>query len=156
MVMQTPGRGPVVPSKSARKAADQAFNSVTVANDSDLVIALEANAVYEFQAHLYLTGLTNGGIKLTFTVPSGATGAYYLITTDAAASGVNLIYQTAITNTTTYAAGAFSNTAASMIINFKVVNGSTPGNLTAQFGQQTAVSTMTVQKDSNIVGWRLL
>lgn len=63
------------------KPADTARNSTTaLANDPDLVLNLAANSTYHVQGVIFYDGPAAGAsdIKYTFTVPTGASGQYFM------------------------------------------------------------------------------
>lgn len=57
------------------KATNESVVNATLQNDNDLLFALAANAVYEVEAFLIVTGPTAADIQTAWTVPSGATGS---------------------------------------------------------------------------------
>lgn len=60
------------------KGSDQAYTNITLANDDELFLVVEANSTYLFQCYLDYEGGTQGATDMTigWTVPSGATLRY--------------------------------------------------------------------------------
>ncbi len=64
----------------AVKTADQTNTTTTIADDTELQIALAASTNYEGYANLIVNTSTAGDFKLQFSVPSGTTGYWSAIT----------------------------------------------------------------------------
>ncbi len=60
-----------------RKTSNQTVtNSTTYQNDNALVYTASANEIFEFEAHMFISG-GNGGIKIRVSIPSGASMKLY-------------------------------------------------------------------------------
>lgn len=139
--------------QQAYKSGDQSVtSSVTLVNDSALVVPVAANAVYEVEAHVYYTGGTHNAsdFKYNFTYPSGATSASvrYLGLTPAALA---VQYGTVILG----GAGAFGTNGTSNILTvdlwFTLATSLTAGNLQLQWAQNTSSATATTVKAGSLL-----
>lgn len=63
--------------KTAYKAADTSRGSTTLANDPDLQVSFDANAVYLFHGYLLYTAVSGGDIQWTFTGFAGGAALRY-------------------------------------------------------------------------------
>jgi hypothetical protein len=70
----------------AVKTADQTNTTTTIADDTELQIALAASTSYEGYANLIINAPAAGDFKLQFSVPSGTTGFWSAITPSVAVS----------------------------------------------------------------------
>jgi hypothetical protein len=59
-----------------KTATESVISSTAFQNDDDLVLAVEANAVYIVEGLLFYDGATAGDLKITWAVPSGASFDY--------------------------------------------------------------------------------
>lgn len=129
---------------AATKANDQSVTSSTVlVSDSDLVLSVAASATYVVSGYLNYAGAAQGtgDLKLTFTVPAGATLSYTLVRMDTAGA-------TGLTNpsgaTVTNVAGTSAVADRSVFISATLVLGGTAGSLQLQWAQNTSSTTATV------------
>jgi hypothetical protein len=131
----------------ARKAADEAVTaSATLQDDDDLVLPLEANASYAFDAFFIYDGATGGDLKVAFTVPAGATLAWsgYGQSTGATiASGV--INTFALTSSGSAAGVGAIGAGQKLTVRPQgiVRTGATAGNLQVQWAQNASDPTAT-------------
>lgn len=51
-------------------------NSTTLITDTDLTVSLAASTLYFFEVDLFWTSVVAAGLRVSFTIPSGATGVY--------------------------------------------------------------------------------
>jgi hypothetical protein len=136
---------------TVRLAADVTNNTTTLANVTGLAIALAANSTYAIDARvMFQTAATNTGLRLTQTVPSGATHVAQWNTptsltartlanqraadTGAASTGVD------VANANTLATGSFL-----------VITGATAGTLQIRFASEVGGSNAVVKAGSNLV-----
>ena len=134
-----------------RKTADESVSNTTLQNDDVLKIALAANDAYEFSGFLIVNSTSaTPDIKVTFTVPTGATirwfgegfgEAYVASTNVVSASG------------TTFTVTLLANTLANVKFSGIVTNSTTAGNLQLQYAQnQSNPAAVTVQARSFLIG----
>lgn len=130
---------------AAYKASDQSVtSSVTLVNDSALVIPLAANAVYDFELFLVINGpaLGTGDFKMGWTYPAGTTMVYARAGFDTTNTWVfNKTLQTDVV--------AFGTTGSGVPVircSGTVVTAATAGNLQLQWAQNTSSTTATVVK----------
>lgn len=118
------------------KPTDQSVNGTTLTNETALAIPIGANETIQFEGVVFQTGST---WKLAVTGPSGSDG-YFMQERPGQSASMNSLGN-AITslgaNEPRYISGA-------------VVNGATPGNITLQFAEQSAVGGTTMQAGSYI------
>ncbi len=136
---------------TVRLAADVTNNTTTLANVTGLAIALAANSTYAIDARvMFQTAATNTGLRLTQTVPSGATHVAQWNTptsltartlanqraadTGAASTGVD------VANANTLATGSFL-----------VITGATAGTLQIRFASEVGGSNAVIKAGSNLV-----
>ena len=117
------------------KEADETVNnSTTLQDDNELLFAVAANEVVQFEGVLMISTDPNADFKLTFTGPAGAVGSFAAIYGD-------------VTTGNADASSAALGSAATLIsvndgsvVRFwgGIHNGGTAGNLTLQWAQNTA------------------
>ena len=136
---------------TARLAADVTNNTTTLANVTGLAIALAANSTYAIDAQvMFQTAATTTGIRLTQTVPAGATVvAQWSTPTSLTASTLANQRAVDVGAATTAIDTANANTLARGSI--LVVTGATAGNLQIRFASEVAASNAVVKAGSNLV-----
>lgn len=123
------------------KASNQAVtDSTTLVADTELVVALEANSVYEVRASLQFAG--NVPIDAKFTLPSGASakGNWSIVDTSVYKTSGNLV-----TSETLVATGTI---VCPLTLTFLVITDSTAGDLGVQFALNTGTGTVTMVNTS--------
>lgn len=140
---------------TVRLAADVTNSTVTLADVTGLLVALAANSTYAVEAKvMFQTAATTTGIRLTQTVPTGATVvAQWNTPTSLTAS--------TLANQRAADAGAAStaidvanaNTLASGSL--LVITGATAGNLQIRFASEIAASNAVVKAGSNLVATKV-
>lgn len=136
----------------ALKAADESVaSSTTLQNDDTLLVTLEANATYEFVAHVGYVGNTTGDIKLAFTFPSGAScywsGKGGPASDDTFGSSGSTRHSVSFGDASgTSLSFAGSTTVLSVHILGVVTTASTAGTLQLQWAQNTSNATNTTVK----------
>ena len=60
------------PTSVIKQSDESVTSSITLQNDDELLVALDANTFYTFEALLGYTGAAAGDLKVAFTVPAGA------------------------------------------------------------------------------------
>lgn len=143
-----------------RKTADESVTSSTTLQDDDhLVFPIGANEEFSITCDIdagAFVGATTG-LKIAINAPSGAT-------LNATANVVDLLDTNRNNRTTTVggvlitvAAGVFANGDCTVRICAWVLNGSTAGNVTLQWAQQTSSgSALTFRKGSSLTATRIV
>lgn len=136
----------LVNSRYIRKASDESVtSSVTLQDDNELVISLDASETYELLLVATFVGATAGDFKWQVTGPAGATlcTASNGIQTAGTGSGDDLTegYNQALPITQTY--GALPAQKSALYIHGLLVVAGTAGNLTLQWAQGTSSATPT-------------
>ena len=136
---------------TVRLAADVTNNTTTLANVTGLALALAANSTYEIDGRvMFQTAATTTGIRLTQTVPSGATVvAQWNTPTSLTASTLANQRAADAGATTTAIDTANANTLATTSI--LVVTAATAGNLQIRFASEVSGSKAVVKAGSNLV-----
>ena len=134
-----------------RLAADVTNNTTTLANVTGLALALAANSTYQIDGRvMFQTATTTTGIRLTQTVPSGATVvAQWNIPTSLTASTLANQRAADAGATTTAIDTANANTLATTSI--LVITAATAGNLQIRFASEVSGSKAVVKAGSNLV-----
>ena len=136
---------------TVRLAADVTNNTTTLANVTELALALAANSTYQVHGRImFQTAATTTGIRLTHTVPSGATVvAQWSTPTSLTASTLANQRAADAGATTTAIDTANANTLATTSI--LVVTAATAGNLQIRFASEVSGSKAVVKAGSNLV-----
>ena len=136
---------------TVRLAADVTNNTTTLANVTGLALALAANSTYQIDGRvMFQTAATTTGIRLTQTVPSGATVvAQWNTPTSLTASTLANQRAADAGATTTAIDTANANTLATTSI--LVITGATAGNLQIRFASEVSGSKAVVKAGSNLV-----
>lgn len=134
-----------------RLAADVTNNTTTLANVTGLALALAANSTYQIDGQvMFQTAATTTGIRLTQTVPTGATVvAQWNTPTSLTASTLANQRAADAGAATTAIDTANANTLATASI--LVITGATAGNLQIRFASEVAGSNAVVKAGSNLV-----
>ena len=134
-----------------RLAADVTTNTTTQANVTGLALALAANSTYQIDGRvMFQTAATTTGIRLTQTVPSGATVvAQWNTPTSLTASTLANQRAADAGATTTAIDTANANTLATTSI--LVITAATAGNLQIRFASEVSGSKAVVKAGSNLV-----
>ena len=136
---------------TVRLAADVTNNTTTLANVTGLALALAANSTYQIDGRvMFQTAATTTGIRLTQTVPSGATVvAQWNTPTSLTASTLANQRAADAGATTTAIDTANANTLATTSI--LVITAATAGNLQIRFASEVSGSKAVVKAGSNLV-----
>ena len=136
---------------TVRLAADVTNNTTTLANVTGLALALAANSTYQIDGRvMFQTATTTTGIRLTQTVPSGATVvAQWNTPTSLTASTLANQRAADAGATTTAIDTANANTLATTSI--LVITAATAGNLQIRFASEVSGSKAVVKAGSNLV-----
>lgn len=115
-----------------KEANESLINSTTLQDDDELLFAVAANEVWQFEGVLQVDASSSPDIKLTFTGPSGSVGSYGCIAQDT--SNNIVVGSTTLGNTTGIATAAQNK-----IVRYwgAIHNGANAGNLTLQWAQNT-------------------
>lgn len=136
---------------TVRLNADVTNNTTTLANATGLLLALAASSTYVLEARvMFQTAATTTGIRLTQTVPAGATVVAQW-STPSSLTAITLANQRAsdagAASTAIDTANANTLAAGSLL----VVTGATAGNLQIRFASEVASSNAVVKAGSNLV-----
>ena len=136
---------------TVRLAADVTNNTTTLANVTGLALALAANSTYQIDGRvMFQTAASTTGIRLTQTVPSGATVvAQWNTPTSLTASTLANQRAADAGATTTAIDTANANTLATTSI--LVITAATAGNLQIRFASEVSGSKAVVKAGSNLV-----
>lgn len=140
---------------TVRLAADLTNSTVTLADVTGLFVGLAANSTYAVEAKvMFQTAATTTGIRLTQTVPTGATVvAQWNTPTSLTAS--TLANQRAAdagaASTAIDTANANTLASGSLLVN----TGATAGNLQIRFASEVAASNAVVKAGSNLVATKV-
>ena len=140
---------------TARLAADVTNNTTTLANVTGLAIALAANSTYTIDAKvMFQTAATATGIRLTQTVPTGATVVAQWNTPTSLTARALANQRAADTGAATTGVDvANANTLATA--SFLVITGATAGNLQIRFASEVAGSNAVVKAGSHLVATKV-
>ncbi|MFC7422067.1 hypothetical protein ACFQNF_19595 [Iodobacter arcticus] len=141
---------------SARMSSDVSNNTVTLSNATGLMIALAANSHYALEAKvMFQTAALTTGIRLSQTVPAGATvAAQWNIPISLTASALSN-QRAADTGTASTAVDAINaNTLATASI--LVITAATAGNIQIRFASEVAASNVVIKAGSHLVATRVI
>lgn len=126
-----------------KEANETVNNSNALQNDDELLFAVAANEVWQFEGVLFVSSNTTPDFKLTFTGPTGAVGGWGAIinTNSASATAQNAAGAVLGSADNLTTSGTFIET-----IRFwgGIHNGANAGNLTLQWAQNTANASNTI------------
>lgn len=135
----------------ALKSSDQSVNSSTTLVDcTSLSFPILANETWYFNITTAVLCDATGQVKFGFTVPSGASGGWFL---NAQGAGTGFLNGNTITSSISTST---TLTATSVLISGTVVNGSTAGTVQLQFAQAVSSGTdTTVKGNSFLQAWKI-
>jgi hypothetical protein len=135
-----------------RKTVDESVtNSTTLQNDDNLKISLAADDVYEFSGMLFVSSTSaTPDVKVTFTVPSGATIRWF---GEGFGDGYSVSADCVSASGTTFTILLSANSLATVKFNGIVVNSTTAGDLQLQWSQvATNAAAVKVEARSFLIG----
>lgn len=142
--------------RTARKTSDSTYTSTTGANDSELVISVEANAIYEMNGIIFCNNTTaDSDIVIDYDAPVGTDGTWSGVgratNTAGTQEGSAKMVGTAVTASRSFGTDDFGSSAPTVVqIAGIVIVGGTSGNYTVQFGLLNAGGTLTIYTDSYV------
>lgn len=140
---------------TARLSADVTNSTVTVADVTGLALALAANSIYAIDAKvMFQTAATTTGIRLTQTVPAGATVVAQW-NTPTSLTATTLTNQRAADTGAASTAIDTANANTLAIASVLVITGATAGNLQIRFASEVAASNVVVKAGSNLVATKV-
>lgn len=151
-LLQSAGAGTSPEWRSAglvKAASETVNNSATLQNDDDLVIAVEASAIYQVAGVITFSSGTTPDFKFGWTVPSG-TIIDGVVTDLPNGAGTNEI-KTFSESGSTLLSATGSDVAASIL--FTIVTSSTAGSVQLQWAQNTMDASNTVLRAGS--GWTI-
>ena len=136
---------------TARLGSDVSNAATTLAPAGALALALNPNSTYQVEAQvLFQTAATTTGIRLTQTVPAGASVAAQWNTPTSLTASAQSFQRAADAGAATAgidAANAPTLARASLL----VITGATAGNLQIRFASEVAASGVVIKAGSNLV-----
>lgn len=149
------GGGPTI----VRKTADESVtSSTTYQSDDELLFAISASEIWEFEFVILFSGNSSGDIKCAINVPSGATGSLTGIGPNAASANTTATMVMAsrtstLDDTNEYGFGASGTTEpwTTCILKGVVVNGANAGNVQLRWAQLASNGTATTVKANSYV-----
>jgi hypothetical protein len=141
---------------TARLTADVTNNTVTLANATGLAIALAANSTYAVDARvMFQTAATTTGIRLTQTVPTGATVVAQWNTPTSLTASTQANQRAIDTGAATTAIDtANANTLARAEL--LIITSATAGNLQIRFASEIAASNAVIKASSHLIAHKIL
>lgn len=129
----------------ARKPSDESvISSTSLQDDNHLVLAVEANTVYELTMNLKWDAATAGDLKWVLNGPAGATLAATMVgLTGAAASNTDDHTVSIPLGTNQVQGGLGAGTDVGTLVHGLLVVAGTAGNLTLQWAQSASSGTAT-------------
>ena len=140
---------------TARLAADVTNSTTTLANVTGLALALAANSTYQVDAQvMFQTAATTTGIRLTQTVPAGATvvAQWNTPTSLTAVTAANQRAADAGAATTAIDAANANTLATASLL---VITGTTAGSLQIRFASEVAASNAVIKAGSSLVATKV-
>lgn len=131
-----------------RKTADETVNNSTVLqNDDSLVLPIGANEIWLATWYPIWQSTTVADIKFAWTFPTGCSVGYGFLWSDAANAVTHYRQYTGTSPTNSNALhGQGTELVGPAPMNLHIVNGSTSGNVTLQWAQNTAEVSNTIVK----------
>ena len=136
-------------------AADVTNSTTTLANVTGLALALAANTTYQVDAQvMFQTAATTTGIRLTQTVPAGATvvAQWNTPTSLTAVTAANQRAADAGAATTAIDAANANTLATASLL---VITGATAGSLQIRFASEVAASNAVIKAGSSLVATKV-
>jgi len=131
-----------------KKADESVSNTNTLQDDDELVVALSANKTYWGFIIIYLVSGAIPDYRYSFTLPTGATGEK-MVSGGLWRNGAQATQD--ITNAQAEPTNGLLETFA---LYFRIIMGSTPGDVNYQFSQQTSDGGATITKQgSTLIIW---
>lgn len=136
----------LLPDVATKSAVESVTNSTTMQNDDELLLAVEANATYSVDLHLFYDAATAGDITIGWAGPSGATMNWGMI-----GAHVNETSSTTVTNVTmpqftigqTNDLGGGASVATYAVVHGTLITAGTAGNLNFRWAQRALSGTAT-------------
>lgn len=149
--------GSTVTSGIIIKATDESVtSSTTMQDDDELLVALDANTRYAFDALITYDAPAAGDIKMQFTVPAGATGRRFVhyqgTTANSCLSSTQSTHGSAI-GTSVSVGGPAAGTPCEVTISGYVKTAGTSGTLRLQWAQDTSDATASIVKEGSWIRW---
>lgn len=130
------------------KASDTSRTSnTTLAADPELVLAIAANALYDFSCYINYEGAATGAgdLKWNFTVPAGATLRYQSVSVNTVGTLSPLLIGPTWTGSSTNSAGTNgAGNAMSLVMTGQLDTAGTSGSITLQWAQNASSATSTI------------
>jgi hypothetical protein len=138
-----------VPLAAIKTSDESVTSSTTIQNDDELVLTPEVSSSYYFQCYIYFQGGTAGDIKWQWGVPTGAFIRYQAVFTGTGGGfGANNTYSASDVVAAQCDGAGVDN---GMNMMGTLVMGSTSGNLTFKWAQNSSSGTATIVKAQSAV-----
>jgi hypothetical protein len=142
----------------ARKSADEPVISSTVLQDDNhLFLPMLASETWTWEGFILYDGATTADLKIAFTVPAGATGAWGVVGADVTTTtSLNVTSFGAYGDANTISLGALgAGTLACAFVQGTVIMSGTAGNLQLRWAQVASIATNTnIFTNSWLLGYR--
>lgn len=149
--------------KPIRKASTESVTSSTVLqDDNELLFAIGANEIWEFEFYLRVDGATGGDFKAHVNGPAGVAGSFAVFGPQ---SGATTFDNHTVLNEADVSIGGGSaptpgtlgaNLFVMVLVKGVVEAGATPGNVTLQWAQRASSGTATrIAAGSSLKRWRI-
>lgn len=131
---------------ATKAALESLTNNITIQNDDELFLSVEANATYSVDLHLFYDAATAGDITIGWSGPAGAAMAWGMI-----APHVNETSSTTVTNVTmpvftisqTNDLGGGASVGTYAVVHGTLTTAGTAGNLNFRWAQRALSATAT-------------
>ncbi len=131
------------PSTVVKQADQTKTTDITYADDSELVIAMQANQTYHLTALIFIKSHADADFKWKLAIPSGATAVRHT----GAYTGATALGTTA--DATSGVSPATLDTVQALLIEAIIITGATSGNLSIQWAQGTSDANATIVKQGS-------
>lgn len=136
----------LLPDVATKSAVEAVTNSITMQNDDELFVSVEANATYSVDLHLYYDAATAGDITIGWSGPTGAAMTWGMI-----GAHVNETSSTTVTNVTmgvftiaqTNDLGGGASTGTYAVVHGTLTTAGTAGTLNFRWAQRALSATAT-------------
>lgn len=136
-----------IPLYVAKSGDETVNNSAALQNDDHLIVAVEANAVYECRLHVVYTSNATPGYQMDFTAPAGATLSGWTLL--CRVGGVT----TAVVATAAAGSTGLQGTGADVPLDAwgRLVTSSTAGNFQYRWAQSSANASNTITRSGSFL-----
>lgn len=151
----------MMPSYAFKTSGESRASTTTIADDSDLIVPVEANAIYFIRFTVHAAAVLASDIKTAWSAPSGATGNRSVLGPGSTASDANAdniairMGVHGLTTEITYSGVRNSNGAQFLIIETSLITtAGTAGNVAFRWAQATSGATATIVQSGSWAEYR--